>query len=115
MHNYLPTSVTYGVIVTCLSCGICTLLISLLLPKAIPISLNILMIMCLLSCISCCKGALNLTDEEFHTVVAPTAIVDVACLGTENRLTECSYSTSPTCGLLNDAGVICQGKVVEIN
>ena len=54
-------------------------------------------------------GALNLTHEEFHTVVAPTAITDVACLGTENELTECSYSTSTTCGLLNDAGVICQG------
>ena len=55
-------------------------------------------------------GALNLTHEEFHTVVAPTAITDVACVGTENKLTECSYSTSATCGLLNDAGVICQGK-----
>ena len=55
-----------------------------------------------------------MTHEEFHTMVAPTAITDVACLGTENKLTECSYSTSPTCGPLNDAGVICQGKMVEI-
>ena len=59
-------------------------------------------------------GALNLTHEEFHTVVAPTAITDVACLGAENKLTECSYSTSPACGLLNDAGVICQGKLIRI-
>ena len=57
------------------------------------------------------KGALNLTHEEFHTVVAPTVITDVSCVGTENKLTECSYSTSPTCDVLNDAGVICQGIV----
>ena len=67
-----------------------------------------------LQCILCfVKGALNLTHEEFHTVVAPTAITDVSCVGTENKLTECSYSTSPTCDLLNDAGVICQGIAAE--
>ena len=56
------------------------------------------------------SGALNLTHEQFHTLVAPTVITDVACVGTENKLTECDYLTPATCGLLNDAGVVCQGK-----
>ena len=55
-------------------------------------------------------GALNLTHEQFHTLVAPTVISDVACMGTENKLTECDHLTSASCGLLNDAGVVCQGK-----
>lgn len=54
-------------------------------------------------------GALNLTREEFHTTVAPTAITGVACVGTESELSECSYSSLTACGVLNDAGVICQG------
>ena len=54
-------------------------------------------------------GALNLTHEEFHSRVAPTAITSVACVGTEDELISCSYSHLTTCGLLNDAGVICQG------
>ena len=51
-----------------------------------------------------------MTHEEFHTVVAPTAITDVSCVGTENKLTECFYMTSTACSQLNDAGVVCQGK-----
>ena len=50
-----------------------------------------------------------MTHEEFHSRVAPTAISNVACVGTENELISCSYSHLTTCGLLNDAGVICQG------
>ena len=52
-----------------------------------------------------------MTHEQFHTLVAPTVITDVACIGTESKLTECDYLTPTTCGLLNDAGVVCQGKV----
>ena len=52
-----------------------------------------------------------MTHEQFHTLVAPTVVTDVACMGTENKLTECDHLTSATCGLLNDAGVVCQGKV----
>ena len=55
-------------------------------------------------------GALNLTHEEFHTLIAPTAITNVGCIGIESKLTECSHSTSTSCDLLNDAGVVCQGK-----
>ena len=51
-----------------------------------------------------------MTHEEFHTVVAPTAITDVSCVGTESKLTECFYRTSTACSQLNDAGVVCQGE-----
>ena len=61
-------------------------------------------------CFAIFAGALNLTHEAFHSTVAPTAISNVGCDGTENELTECSYSTMNTCDLLNDAGVICQGQ-----
>ena len=57
-------------------------------------------------------GALNLTHEEFHSRVSPTAISNVACVGTENELTDCSYSPLTTCGVLNDAGVVCQGNIM---
>ena len=56
-------------------------------------------------------GALNLTHEEFHSRGTPTAISNVACVGSENELTSCSYSLLTTCGVLNDAGVICQGNI----
>ena len=57
-------------------------------------------------------GALNLTHEEFHSRVSPTAISNVACIGSEDELTSCSYSPSTTCGVLNDAGVVCQGNIM---
>ena len=57
-------------------------------------------------------GALNLTHEEFHTLIAPTAITNVGCIGIETKLTECSHSISTSCDLLNDAGVVCQGKAM---
>ena len=59
---------------------------------------------------SCTIGALNLTHEQFHSLVAPTVITDVACMGTEKKLTECDHLMSTTCGPQNDAGVVCQGK-----
>ena len=55
------------------------------------------------------SGALNLTHEPFHTTVAPTVISTVGCVGIENSLTDCFFSTLTTCGPLNDAGVVCQG------
>ena len=68
-----------------------------------------------MSCICkyfCTVGALNLTHEQFYTSVTPTAITDVACMGTEDKLTECDHLTSATCGPQNDAGVVCQGKAL---
>ena len=59
-------------------------------------------------------GALNLTHEEFHSRVTPTVLSNVACVGTENELSSCSYSSFTSCGLLNDAGVICQGTTVGL-
>ena len=59
-------------------------------------------------------GALNLTHEEFHSRVSPTAISNVACVSTENELTDCSYSPLTSCDPLNDAGVVCQGRNCKI-
>ena len=58
------------------------------------------------------SGAINLTREEFATTAAPTVVTNVACTGTENKLTDCSYSSETTCGLLNDAGIVCQGTYI---
>ena len=54
-------------------------------------------------------GALNLTHEEFSTIVAPTVISSVGCTGSEVALTDCPHSDLSVCGQLNDAGAICQG------
>ena len=58
-------------------------------------------------------GALNLTHEEFHSRVSPMAISNVACVGTENELMNCSHSHIASCDPINDAGVVCQGRIVE--
>ena len=54
-------------------------------------------------------GALNLTHEEFSTIVAPTVLSSVACVGSEVNLSDCPHSDLGVCGQLNDAGAICQG------
>jgi hypothetical protein len=53
-------------------------------------------------------GALNLTHEEFSTIVAPTVLSSVGCVGSEVNLTDCPHSDLGVCGQLNDAGAICQ-------
>ena len=58
----------------------------------------------------CLIGALNLTHEEFHTTVAPTAVGAVSCDGSEASLTDCPHSTLTKCGAISDAGVVCQGE-----
>ena len=62
----------------------------------------------------CSTGALNLTHETFHSIVAPTVVDTVGCVGSETVLTDCSYDSIVTCGPLNDAGVVCQGTHTHI-
>ena len=58
-------------------------------------------------------GALNLTREEFSSIVAPTVITEVACTGAEEGLSGCTHSLQPTCSELDDAGVVCQGQLIS--
>ena len=53
---------------------------------------------------------MNLTDEQFTSRRAATVLGDVGCTGTEDEVTDCSYSSPRGCGELDDAGVVCQGK-----
>ena len=53
---------------------------------------------------------MNLTREEFTSRRAAALIGDVGCTGTEDTVTDCSYSSWPGCGEFNDAGVVCQSK-----
>ena len=55
-------------------------------------------------------GALNLTHEAFHTIIAPTLISAVSCDGSELSLSDCQYSSATECGPLSDAGVIGHGQ-----
>jgi len=58
-------------------------------------------------------GAINLTSEEFSSIVAPTVITEVACTGAEERLSDCTHSLQPACSELDDAGVVCQGQLIS--
>jgi len=57
-------------------------------------------------------GAIALTSGEFAEEHRVLALSDVACLGTEQNLLNCSYSRLPgsQCGPREDAGVVCQCK-----
>ena len=54
-----------------------------------------------------------MTREEFTSIVEAAAIGDVRCSGREGRLTDCFYISRPSCSELDDAGVVCQGKIWE--
>ena len=53
---------------------------------------------------------MNLTHEEFTSIVEAAEIGHVRCTGREDTLTDCFYISRPACGDLDDAGVVCQGK-----
>ena len=57
-------------------------------------------------------GANGITDQLFSEDTADVVLLDVMCNGTESSLTECEHNTfgQSSCGPLEDAGVICQGK-----
>lgn len=57
-------------------------------------------------------GAIAMTNSEN---LLPHNIYNVTCIGDEDSLLNCTYSTKPvaglTCGTLDDAAVICQGII----
>lgn len=54
-------------------------------------------------------GAVGLTDTSFAEDGAFFAITSLACKGSEENLFDCSFSNDDSCGVFEDAGVVCQG------
>ena len=58
-----------------------------------------------------CVGAIALSKGFFSEENLPTLVSDVNCDGTESKLLDCSYVSGGSCGLFEDATVVCQGNI----
>ena len=50
-----------------------------------------------------------MTSGSFSGTNLPHLLNDVNCLGSETNLLQCQYSTVVSCGVTEDAAVVCQG------
>ena len=58
------------------------------------------------------SGAIALSNAHFGQGSDDIVMDDVACSGSESKLTYCSYSSSHNCGHNEDASVQCQQNIV---
>ena len=56
-------------------------------------------------------GAVAFTSAYYGQGFGPIQLDNVACVGTESRLLDCSHATS-SCSHYEDAGVKCTGKLI---
>ena len=50
-----------------------------------------------------------MTSGSFSGTNLPHLLSDVNCQGSETNLLQCQYSTVVSCGITEDAAVVCQG------
>ena len=59
------------------------------------------------------SGAIAVTTGSFRfsETSLPHLLSDVICQGSETNLLQCQYSTTVSCGITEDAAVVCQGRL----
>ena len=50
-------------------------------------------------------------SSRFRETHLPHVLSDVSCQGSETNLLQCQYSTTVFCGVMEDAAVVCQGRL----
>ena len=58
---------------------------------------------------SICIGALAFSSAYFGSGSGPILLDDVNCIGTENSLLNCGYTSNHNCHHSEDVGVRCKG------
>ena len=61
----------------------------------------------------CCIGAIAYSRAFFGQGTDPILLDDVACIGTESRLLDCTYNSIDNCAHSEDAGVTCQPRTIN--